>query len=368
MQVSKGAVGLIAIMGGSALLVALLVPRWPPHSSVPVSPAAHASTELVKDIGQSVSEVESPQQSTGFGHVTDSVGHDHRENAAGVVATISGRVIDLDGHPVKGVSVTGASTIIAGTGVLMSRSVSGVDGTFTLQGCLDPGPYLVEAELEGWWLQSVIRTEPGSNNVKLVLLRGGGLRGHVVAIRGTALEEYVVVVGDNPAKQEVLDNQGQVDMELVRLGYVEIRHPSGDVGTYLQPDGSFELLNVKPGIVSVTISMRANNRKIVTIADITIPEGAIAIESRLNPVDLDSCARLYDVSVVGEDGEPVPTARLAVFAGSAPDAEFYVEFEHGVARFVGPMTPYKFIISSEGYLPATLFLPTPSIRVQLDAE
>jgi hypothetical protein len=199
-------------------------------------------------------------------------------------APIGGRVVERGGRPVAGALVT-ASPMRWGGGAVSAQTLSGADGTFTLEG-LDLGRYRIAARAEGRAPGSVSRVAPGARDVVIELGQGGRLRGCVRdAASGAPVAPFTVMVFDRggPVERSIQASRSVVD-----------------------PSGCYGLDDLLPGSAAVVVSAPGYgpSREI----PVDVPESGEAVADAA----LDRGGRVEGRVVRDEDGAPLAGARITV--------------------------------------------------------
>jgi hypothetical protein len=312
-------------------------------------------------------------------------------------STISGRVIDDTGVPLEGAKVKASPRLEDTDELPEPEAVSDRDGRFTIEGCISVGTYMVGAELKGYWLQAHVERSAGANDVELILLRSGGLKGRVIEAYGSSVTDYIVVGKYEPPKGPDIEwtpeRQANLERELKRLTMRRLQRqaeadfnemltrrlmedilgreeqrPDGDAWAHLQPDGSFELVGLKPGKNSVIVAARDRKRGLVTVSGVDVLPVVVSRDPRLNPVDLNPHACVYEVTIRDAEGIPIAAGSLDALASEDNHTRFTVEFKDGRARFVGNMGLLSITATAEGYQPVTVYSPAQIITVTLLKE
>jgi hypothetical protein len=304
--------------------------------------------------------------------------------------TISGRVINDIGEPVEGATVR-AELQAEDIGEYPDpQALSDREGHFTLQRCASGGSYSLSSELKGLWLREHVLAATGVGDVELVLIRSGGIRGRVIEAFGSRVEDYVVVGRYEPPKtvevpmtperlariQQAMRRQAhtqlvdidefRIQVMIEKLGAHEEQRPDGDAWAHLQPDGSFELTGLRPGKASVIVAARDRKQGLVTISGVDVLPATVGTDRRLNPVDLNPYACIYEVTVCDSEGNPTVAGKLECLA--TEQRAFSIEFKDGRARFVGNLRLLSITATAEGYQPVTVYSPAQIVTVTLRAE
>lgn len=153
-----------------------------------------------------------------------------------------------------------------------------------------------------------------------------------------------------------------------QLGVREEQRPDGEAWAHLQPDGSFELVRLRPGKASVIVAGRDRKRGLVTITGVDVVSAVVGTDPRLNPVDVNPYACMYEVTVRDADGNPIVARKLDCLATEDSFTGFAIEFKDGRARFVGNLGLISITASSEGYQPVTVHSPAQIVTVTLRAR
>jgi hypothetical protein len=301
--------------------------------------------------------------------------------------TIRGRVVSDKGDSIEGAQVHAVLQTDAEEDPPTLQAVSDRAGHFTLEGCSNPGEYELRAELDTWWLSSTIVCTTGTTDAELVLQRGGGVRGQVIEALGSRIEDYIVVVRHEPPPVEwTPETRARLDRSLERelrqmtrnamvtrmlmqdLGHQSQpeQRPDGEAWTLLQPDGRFELGNLRPGKSSVIVAARNRTRGLATIAGVEIRSDVLTQDPRVNPVNLNESACVYSAVVTDPDGALIARGSLEVLPVEKDGhGKFTIDLEDGSASFVGPLWIDRITISAEGYRAVFLRSPTQTLRVTL---
>jgi hypothetical protein len=311
--------------------------------------------------------------------------------------TISGRVINDIGEPIEGATVKASPRLEDTDELPEPEALSDRDGRFTIPGCLSAGSYLVGAELKGYWLQAHVERSAGAIDVELILLRAGGLRGRVIEAYASNVTDYIVVGKYEPPKGPDVawtpERQANLERELRRLTMRRLQRqaeadlnemltrrlmedilgreeqrPDGDAWAHLQPDGSFELVGLRPGKASVIVAARDRQRGLVIVSGVDVLPAVVSTDPRLNPVDLNPYACVYEVIVRDSEGTPVAAGTLFGQDTDDPHTGFEVPFTEGHATFVGRIGMASIKAAAAGYQPVTVYSPAQLITVTLRAQ
>jgi RNA polymerase sigma factor (sigma-70 family) len=290
--------------------------------------------------------------------------------------TISGRVIDDTGKAIEGATVT-AKLQTNAEKESVQQVTSGPGGRFAIQRCRLNGSYELKAELKGYWFNEPISCQAGIQDAELILLRSGTIRGRIIEALGSKPSDYVAVVryADWAERhRSELESEGEPEPEIVV--YTNIPHArsilvrqeqqlDGDAATKVGPDGSFELANLQPGPATVLIAVDDRKQSLVEVCDVDVQEGRVCTDKRLNPVDINPYACMYDVGVVDAEGQWVGNSYIEINASDDPRSRFAVSCGSDRARFVAPLRVATITAMAPGYDPVTVYSPAQIITVTL---
>lgn len=377
----------LGLLGGVLLLAGLWLTRSRPLEAGRIAPRAEAqSTSAGEREAEtpSLAPVEpdrSPAPPAAQGALAEATTLPSTPEAG----TIQGRVVSPSGEPLEGARVE-AEIQSDGDEDLdapVPEAVSDNQGRFTIEGCKHDGQYELKPNLDGWWpVERVIRPT-GATDVELVLQRGGGIRGQVIEALDSSVEDYIVVaryeqppVEWTPERMARIerafrrDLRKQVQMQVLMqdLGPESKpeQRPDGEAWTLLDPDGRFELTNVRPGKSSVIIAARNRTRGLATIAGVDVQPGIVTEDARLDPVNMNEHACVYRATIVDPGGLAVQQGTLEVLP-SEKDAhgKFFIEFKDGAARFLGPLWIDQVQVEADGHAPFILRGPPQTLSVML---
>ena len=135
---------------------------------------------------------------------------------------ISGRVTDLGGNPVDGVSVTATQKRPSESQARSTRPES--DGAYHFSG-LEPGPWTISVEHPALIAPEII-SEPGDSNVDFLLTQGASIYGTVTGIGGRSN----LTARSNRRGQTIttrISNLGEYELEGLPAGLLELSLQSG---------------------------------------------------------------------------------------------------------------------------------------------
>jgi hypothetical protein len=380
----------VAVLGGLAILL------WR-QSSVGAAPAsavaAQAKAHTASPDQVALTEPETISRTSAQMEVVQDAPTSPAQPVLETANAISGRVSNDIGEPVEGATVRASPRLEDTDELPEPEAVSDREGRFTIKGCSSAGTYWVGAELKGYWIQAHVESSAGASDVELILLRAGGLRGRVVEAFGSSVTDYVVVGRYEPPPstgepmtrerferitRRMMKQTMQADIsraynqavlqQLFGEEQREEQRPDGEAWAHLQPDGSFELVGLKPGKASVTVAVRDRHRGLVTVSGIDVLPATVGTDPKVNPLDLNPYACVFQVLVRDPEGAPITAGSLDVQVNEDQLARFTVPFTDGRARFVGNLRLASITATTEGYQPVTVYSPAQIVTVTLQAK
>ncbi len=258
---------------------------------------------------------------------------------------VSGRVLDAAGAPIAGAELRIRVARRWGTVPLrdVEGAVSAADGSFELRGVCDENELAIDARARGAYLPEPVRVTLGATGVDLRLQPAGGIAGSVRIPPGMDVWQVQVYV----VRSETSRAAGGATT--VRRERVEFADPD-----FSEPSerAQFEYFALPPGSVRVEVCLGwGSEEPVVAIDDIAVVAGEITRDPRLADIDLSAAARSVRVTVVGDDGKPLPAAsvHVRVTDGGWDDWREFECGEDGVANVLFTTEAAHLLVVANGY-------------------
>lgn len=212
---------------------------------------------------------------------------------------VAGIVVDEQGNPVPGAKLQfqKESADVLGRPKITSMRIpgatptSGSDGRFEVRHPVI-GLHRFQVRATSEWCVSGLgaRFQAGAKDVKLIMKAGGQVHAHVLLPEGSKDREVRARLRE---RQDPL----QIGMGSEKRAYVR------------QPDGSLRFTKVPPGRYQLLLPD-------TTIDDIHVRAGEVAMDPRLNPVDLRNVLEVVNLTVVDTQGRTLPDTEVILRNGS----------------------------------------------------
>ncbi len=251
---------------------------------------------------------------------------------------VAGRVIGSDGNPVSEAAIGLMRWERLGPGSESETwnhfqripNTAAEDGTFEVRETLAPGSYALYVRQSGYLASDPIPFQLGSSGLLVQLQQEGLLEGHVLVDPGIPSEALCVsfVWGDRSSP-----DPGKSSRRV-----------------WLTPGGDFRLNELWPGRGSLLVHLQDEDGAVASVADLTVPSGSIATDSRLHAIDLRSRVWKLELELVDLAGKPVPAGHVAVRPSQTPGSwARRVAFEQGRLILVESERPVDLEVWAAGY-------------------
>jgi protocatechuate 3,4-dioxygenase beta subunit len=226
-------------------------------------------------------------------------------------ATLAGQVVDPEGRPVAGASVTAYPTESEWTTLRPEARATraGAEGRFLLNGLPQKKAYRLFVQAQGfvptWWETALGKPGPGAPPVRIVLSPGVVFTGRIVDPDGRPIAGADLAL--STAADGLEGTGASMSSGMKASSETSGRFRFEHVGT-----GAFSLQVTRPGFAPAFRSGTAgtNPRGVVDIGDLTLEPG-VAIEGRVTHIELRP-ARSLSGRVLDDERRPVGGARIAL--------------------------------------------------------
>jgi protocatechuate 3,4-dioxygenase beta subunit len=251
---------------------------------------------------------------------------------------VSGSVVDEQGQPIKGASITPALKQFWDESnpqsfwwqeLYASRGTSDDQGHFEIRARIDAtelGVWASKKESKG----EVVLVAPGASGVTLRVLATGEIAGVVLLDPSVPRDAVGIAVERDDAGSEPSN---------------EWTPPST-----LDEEGKFSIKGLKPANYSVQLNNVTMWSSVHSVADVHVDGGAVTRDARLNPLDLRASLRAFQLEIVDADERPIPQGMILARTPAATESDpIYSYFQNGRAVLFHSGLGLDLTVSCEGY-------------------
>lgn len=281
---------------------------------------------------------------------------DLRLGLAALVA--SGIVVDEEGRPVANAHVVMQQKVAYGSAaeeyywnwIQGGEAFTLADGLFALHNDAEGDEFMISCRSADFWCEGVV-TARGTGGLRLVLRRGGSLRGTLLVDEGMRVEDLRVELSIPGAPPD----------------------PWGRNTAPVQKPGNFVLNVLPPGNYTLRLRDNQSDFTFLELQGLAVVAGAACDDPRLNPLDARGRTASFMLRAQDAAGKPIPQFSVYVMEHGEEMTNFWTQ--DGEIRL--PMTgrPVDLIIQSEGFLRASVpgvssdqtvtLRRAPSVRIQI---